>query len=146
MVVPERKTPRGRALPESKIHGGIGFARMYDCFTYEGLSPEEAARRFRRMPRPLDEHVSLLIDGRENGIFSVMTFEARGRAAHVFPPRFAVAVVTRGAGTLSLGGETASVRRGDRLLLKLDDSPLAAEAEGGKALSLVVAMPTERGV
>ena len=34
MVIPERVTPSGVRLAEEKLHGGLGFEKMFDCFEY----------------------------------------------------------------------------------------------------------------
>ena len=41
MVIPERKTPSGVELADIKLHGGLGFDKMWDCYNYDGMSKEE---------------------------------------------------------------------------------------------------------
>ena len=141
MVVPERVTPSGVVLDEKKLHGGLGFERMYDCFCYDGLDREAARRRFFRAPVPLEAGFRRYLDSRENGIFSVVTCETTGEAQRVFPESFAIAVVTEGAGELTVGSQRQSVRRGDRLLiLDLAGKSVALQGESGK-ISMVFALP-----
>lgn len=42
----ERVTPSGFPVADMLCHQGLGFERMFDCFTYEGLPREEARRRW----------------------------------------------------------------------------------------------------
>ena len=46
----ERTTPAGLQVADSMCHQGLGFERMFDCFTYEGASLEETLRRYRVEP------------------------------------------------------------------------------------------------
>lgn len=48
MVIPERKTPSGVELADIKLHGGIGFDKMWDCFHYDGMSEKEIKEKFYR--------------------------------------------------------------------------------------------------
>ena len=140
MVVPERKTPRGVALAEQKLHGGIGFERMYDCFVYDGKTKEEAKKWLFHTPEALDEHFSKYLDSKDNGIFSVLTCNTKGDASHTFEEAFAIAVVTDGEGKVMLNGEEETVKRGDRLLL-LGLSGKTLEMKTESELSVVLAMP-----
>ena len=141
MVVPERITPSGRKLDERKLHGGIGFDRMYDCFVYEGRSEADTRAWLFHQPRALGEGFSQLLDAKENGIFSVVTAEADESARHSFAEPFGIAVVTDGSAQMMLGGETVSVRRGDRLLLTaLNESDLALTTEA-PGFRMVMALP-----
>ncbi len=42
----ERVTPSGFPVADSMCHQGIGFDKMFDCFHYEGVSREEAEKRW----------------------------------------------------------------------------------------------------
>jgi len=46
MVVAERVTPSGRKIPEAKLHGGLGFEKMFDVYSYEPMTYEEVCRRY----------------------------------------------------------------------------------------------------
>ncbi len=48
MVVAERFTPSGRRIPDAKMHGGVGWDKMFDVYEYEGLDYEEVCRRYVR--------------------------------------------------------------------------------------------------
>ena len=40
MVIPERITPSGVELSDVKLHCGLGFEKMFDCFIYNGYDRE----------------------------------------------------------------------------------------------------------
>jgi mannose-6-phosphate isomerase len=48
MVIPERVTPSGITLADSKLHGGLGFSKMFDCFEYKGFTAEEIKQKYHR--------------------------------------------------------------------------------------------------
>jgi mannose-6-phosphate isomerase class I len=46
MVVAERVTPSGRRIPDAKMHGGVGWEKMFEVYEYEGLTYEEVCARY----------------------------------------------------------------------------------------------------
>lgn len=42
----ERTTPAGLAISDEQCHQGLGFTAMFDCFHYEGVTLQEARRRW----------------------------------------------------------------------------------------------------
>ena len=50
MVIPERITSSGVVLAEQKLHGGLGFEKMFDCFLYEGFSKDKTRQMYFRLP------------------------------------------------------------------------------------------------
>ena len=51
MVIPERVTPSGRPLSEQKLHCGLGFEKMFDCFDYVGYSKEDVSKSWKIKPQ-----------------------------------------------------------------------------------------------
>lgn len=141
IVVPERFTPAGIKLDERKLHGGIGFERMYDCFVYEGRSEADTRAWLFHQPAALGEGFSLWLDAKENGIFSVVTCEPASVAEHRFAEPFAVAVVTDGSGTVALGESRAELRRGDRLLITELDRHVLSLSASTTDFKLVLSLP-----
>lgn len=47
----ERTTPKGLVIDDRLCHQGIGFEKMFDCFSYEGVTRKEALERW--FVRPL---------------------------------------------------------------------------------------------
>ncbi len=46
MVVAERVTPSGRRIPDAKMHGGVGWEKMFEVYEYEGFTYEEVCARY----------------------------------------------------------------------------------------------------
>lgn len=143
MVVPERRTPAGLPLDERKLHGGLGFSRMYDCFQYKGLPREEARKTFFQSPVPLEDGFLRYVDARDNGIFSVLTCRTEKVVRRIFQESFAIAVVTEGCGSIEQEDQIVPVRQGDRLLiLNLAKTRLTIAAEASR-LAVAFALPSE---
>ena len=117
MVVAERFTPSGREIPAAKLHGGLGFEKMFDVYSYEPLGYEELCRRYVRFgdgataggPRQIlgpdltDKFELWCVAGGEP-----LSLDGAG----------AVTVVTDGEGALN----GLPVRKGDRLVISDEKS------------------------
>jgi len=55
MVIPEKVTPSGVVLAESKLHGGLGFEKMFDCFTYDGYSEDKTKEMYFKKPEKVSD-------------------------------------------------------------------------------------------
>lgn len=109
MVVAERFTPSGRRIPDAKMHGGVGWEKMFDVCEYEGRTCEETCEKYVRRrsgtidcicgPDFTDKFQMWRLSGPDG------TLQLGGAAA--------VVVVTDGEG--SLNGLAA--KRGDRLVV-----------------------------
>lgn len=49
----EKTTPSGFRIDEQMCHQGIGFAKMFDCFTYQGYSRKALLQKYRIAPKKL---------------------------------------------------------------------------------------------
>ena len=123
MVVTERFTPSGRRIPDAKMHGGVGWEKMFDVYEYGGPTFEEVCATYVKRaagglrilgPELTDKFEMWRVTG--GGSVTLL----RGRA---------VAVVTDGAGAVN----GLAVTRGDRLLIA-DDRDIVVQG----AVTLVV--------
>ena len=46
MVIAERTSKSGVTLTDAKMHGGLGFDKMFDCFVYNGYTEQELESKF----------------------------------------------------------------------------------------------------
>ncbi len=107
MVVAERFTPSGRRIPDAKMHGGVGWDRMFDVYEYEGRNFEETCARYVRRGCACAR-----ICGPEfTDKFEMWRTGGGGTVA--LDSASAVAVVTDGEGSLN----GLAVQRGDRLVV-----------------------------
>jgi len=134
MVVAERLTPSGRRIPDVKMHGGVGWEKMFDVYEYEGRTLEETCERYVRKCRHASSASFELCGADLTDKFAMWRMCGEGRIP--VGGAAAVAVVTDGEGTL----DGVRVKRGDRLLVA-DESVL--ESEG--AVTAVVCFKTPAG-
>ena len=116
MVVAERVTPSGRRIPDAKMHGGVGWKKMFEVYEYEGLTYEEVCARYvRRAAETAAPHADMLVTqilGPElTDKFSM--WRVAGGGILSLPRDRAVAVVTEGAGEVN----GLAVKKGDRLVV-----------------------------
>lgn len=62
MVIPEKVTPSGVVLSEQKLHCGLGFDKMFDCFNYYGCDKKETRSKYFKGPKKVNENELELID------------------------------------------------------------------------------------
>lgn len=138
MVVAERETPSGRQIPEAKLHGGLGFTRMFDVYDYTPLAFEELCRRYVTFcdGRMSASGVRQILGRTLTDKFEMWHLAEDGRVPLDGVP--AIAVVTDGAGTLN----GLAVRRGDRLILS---GEAAAESRGGCSVILCLSRNGVKG-
>ena len=118
MVVAERVTPSGRRIPDAKMHGGVGWEKMFEVYEYEGLTYEEVCARYVRRAAETSAHVKQILGPELTDKFAMWRVAGGGRVA--LPRDRAVAVVTEGAGEVN----GLAVKTGDRLVVA-DERQLA---------------------
>ena len=121
MVVAERFTPSGRRIPDAKMHGGIGWEKMFDVYEYEGHTFDATCARYvRKCSQTSNVHKSSLntninvtqIVGPELTDKFEMWRVTGGERVEL-PRKRSVAVVTDGVGEAN----GLAVTKGDRLLI-----------------------------
>lgn len=137
MVVTERQTVSGRILPESKLHGGIGFDRMFDCFAYDGYSFSELKQRYYRHPAPVRNEETVIIGRDLTDHFAMTRCDVCGTCIRKPLPLPTQAVVISGAGTVSEDGCTLPVSAGDALFITADTDLLTLNGN----FSILFAVP-----
>ena len=113
MVVAERITPSGRRIPDAKMHGGVGWEKMFEVYEYEGRTFEETCARYVRRAGGSRScaTVTQILGPELTDKFEMWRVAGGGRLA--LPRDRSVAVVTDGAGAVN----GLAVKRGDRLVI-----------------------------
>ncbi|MDF2926907.1 MAG: RmlC-like protein [Paenibacillaceae bacterium] len=148
MVVPERVTPSGTVLPESRLHGGLGFERMFDCFDYTGCTRQELQDRYCIRPKQgTAAGRTILLDREVTDKFRMEELRIEQTCQTDYSGMYAVAIVLEGRGELEvkgelevMGGQCLPVRRGDSLFIGADAGPLVWRCHG-EALRVVICLP-----
>ena len=126
MVVAERLTPSGRRIPDAKMHGGIGWEKMFDVYEYEGRTFDGTCERYVRKCSQIPIERKSQLSKNANAVrvcgpeftekFSM--WRVRGGGVVSLPRDRAVAVVTDGGGMVN----GIDVKKGDRLLVADEES------------------------
>lgn len=118
MVVAERFTPSGRRIPDTKLHGGVGWEKMFDVYEYEGCSFENVCTKY---VRPASSLCDCICSPSLTDKFSM--WRLYGGRKVCLNGAEAVVVVTDGEGAVN----GTCVKRGDRLVVS-DEVELSADA------------------
>ena len=73
----ERTTPGGFVIDDQMCHQGLGFARMFDCFLYQGMSAEEVRDTYRIRPERKEGGEFQLIRYQDTPCFRMEELEIR---------------------------------------------------------------------
>lgn len=122
MVIPEKVTPSGVVLNERKLHGGLGFEKMFDCFVYDGLDEKATHDKYFLKPEKLDDSLFKLVDCDKFRLFSV---DVDGKYS-LENTSYCIAVVTEGSVTVK-GEKCIS---GDRLFIAENEKTLEFDGNG----------------
>lgn len=121
MVIPERVTPSGNRLADEKLHGGLGFNRMFDCFVYEGLNYEETKAKYFIAPKSIAPGVERLIGAPECDKFNMDKITVNGALTLPQSKTFCEGVVIAGQG--SVNGHT--LQTGNCFFAAANEPPLS---------------------
>lgn len=124
MVIPERASKSGIVLTDKKMHGGLGFDKMMDCFVFRGLTEEELRKRYVRHPEPKDNVLVPVVDASLTDKFKMDCLKITGTAAPDFGDTYAVGVITAGACVLVSGGERLSLSAGKSFIVSAGNGPV----------------------
>lgn len=124
MVIPERVTPSGITLAEQKLHGGLGFEKMFDCFVYEGLEREEVMRRYFLKPKELEKNRTLLVGSETTDIFQLEEMTVKEHSTFK-TENYGILLVTDGNGIVN----GRAVKPGARFFVPYQDKELVCEGD-----------------
>ena len=116
MVIPEKQTPSGRVLDERKIHGGLGFEKMFDCYEYIGYSQEEVKEKYYRNVEFKENELSPIVDKSLTDKFLLYGLNVCGNC-NIALNSYSVAVVIDGNCTILDGEESVDLKKGDKFFL-----------------------------
>ena len=100
-------------LLECKLHGGLGFEDMFDCFVYEGLSAEQTRARYCRAPSPVANTPVPVVDASLTDKFSMSLLSVDGECEMDLGDRYAIGVVTQGKGRVRAGKDEQTLGKSE---------------------------------
>lgn len=133
----ERITASGRELSENKIHGGLGYERMYDCYEYKGYSEEEIRKDFFIKKKIIDKNRSVLLGSDTTDKFKLEEIIVDKSYTMTIEDSYCVVVVLEGEGEVKDDNKTCLIKAGEQLFVGAN----AQELEFNGSLRLLVALP-----
>ena len=112
MVIPERVTPSGIVLSEEKLHGGLGFEKMFDCFEYNGYDKETTKNKYFKKPKIKNENESIIVDESMTDRFRLTKIDVDGQYTYEVGS-YCVGVVIGGNATIN----EIELNEGDRVFI-----------------------------
>ncbi len=125
MVIPERKSKSGIVLADVKMHGGLGWDKMFDCFSYDGFSEAELKNKYFRHPILAPNTVTAVVDTSLTEKFCMDCALVDGEMTVEYKGKYAVAVLTEGECTLKANGKSISLKSGDQVFITADQGEFA---------------------
>lgn len=137
MVIPERITPSGTVLSDKKLHCGLGFEKMFDCFEYDGLSAEETKNKYYRKVESSDNRFIPIVDKTLTDKFSMKTLKVNGNAEVDLGEKYAVVIVTDGNGNIKTYDYCSDLKKSDNFFVTAGSGNLSFSGN----MTLVFCMP-----
>lgn len=115
----EKITPGGLTIGDELIHQGVGEENMLKCFHYDGCSFEEASKRWKVVPTPLDVSdefsIKTIFNETHTDCFALNELDLKGEYTLQNHDAFFVAVVYSGNGMIECGGKEYIYHQGDEI-------------------------------
>ena len=129
MVIPECTTPSGRVLDERKIHGGLGFEKMFDCYEYIGYTQDEIREKYYRNIEFKENELSPIVDTFFTNKFSMYGIKVNGECDIVLNS-YSVAVSIDGEFVINSNDEKVGFKKGDKVFLSDDSKNISVFGNG----------------
>ena len=133
-------TPQGYRMEDRQMHGGIGFEAMFDCFDHDGLTEEEALRRWRIAPRVLEEAADFtraeLVGADETPCFTLERIDIRREWPLDPAGRFCALYATAGRGEIRSAAGAEPIRPGDQFFVPAAAAPFSVAAHADTPLAV----------
>lgn len=137
MVIPERITPSGTVLSKKKLHCGLGFDKMFDCFEYNGFTEMQIKNMFYRNVEIFDNCFSPIVDSKLTDKFSMQILKVNGKAELDLKEKYAVVIVSNGKGNITTTDHCSDLKKSDNFFVSANSGNLVFSGE----MELVFCMP-----
>ena len=136
MVIPERKTPSGRVLDEKKLHGGLGFEKMFDCYEYVGYTQEEIKEKYYKKPKFSANILTPIIDKSLTDKFRMSGIKVE-KECKLELDSYAVAVLTSGSCKIADKSGSTPFKKGNSFFISNESKSLAVSGD----CEIILCMP-----
>jgi mannose-6-phosphate isomerase len=131
----ERVTPGGLAVADVACHQGIGFERMFECFTYGGASLAETLARYKIEPRMREENGFTVTDIIYPDVTDMFALESISveKTAHLSDGTFYGLYVMSGEGIMN----GVAIKACDHFLVPASCQEVTVTSTGEQPLTLL---------
>ena len=123
-VLTERVNVKGDPVCEVKLHGGLGFEKMFDCFVYEGMSEAQVRQRYYKKAVFEENQINCLVDETLTDKFSMKCLRVNGEFSANFGDTYAVCIVINGECVLNSEEREISLEKGQSFLVGANSEKL----------------------
>lgn len=120
MVIPERTSKSGITLSDEKMHGGLGFNKMFDCFIYKGYSEDELRRKYVKHFNGNTNGLSTVVGADWTDKFTVDYLNLMDEFYLKLDGSFRVVIVLDGCCSAVNGEQKMELRKSDMLFISAD--------------------------
>ena len=117
----ERVSPKGLVISDRQCHQGLGFEKMFDCFSYQGCSLKEAYDAWQIPAVVLEDtraYTRLELVGRNHTpCFGMERFEVRGDCRICTDGRMCGLYILKGSGHIQAAGQRIPVKAGEQFFV-----------------------------
>jgi len=116
----EKITPSGVKVADAMCHQGVGFEKMFECFTYEGLSKEEVKKRWFLSEKVFDNQeksaIQKCVGYEDTPFFKMNRLEVKECLTVSSEETFSGLYILQGKGTMQIKGQETKmeIRQGQQ--------------------------------
>ena len=123
MVIPERTSPSGISLPDKKMHGGLGFDKMFEVFDFTHYTYEALCEKFVKNIK-LKKNVFNTVVGEEwTDKFKLSCIDLDGEISFETSGKCCVSLVLEGECFVKNSQQFLHLKKGDELFIAANTSP-----------------------
>lgn len=137
MVIPERTSKSGITLADAKMHGGLGWEKMFDCFCYDGVTEEELRNKFVSHKELIENEPVHIVDNSLTDKFKMDCLKLNGKFTLKSNPSYMAAVVTRGELTMNCESKETEFHQGEQCFISADSGDIVMSGNA----DLMICMP-----
>lgn len=130
----ELVTPAGLRINDYQCHQGLGFDKMFDSFTYEGLSQEEAYKRWCIPAKVLEESDAFVrrevIGYQETACFRMERYDISASCEMKADGTFCGLYILSGKGAMTDAAGTHAIAAGEQFFVPATSEAFIITAEG----------------
>lgn len=132
----EKVTPSGQTIAASQCHQGLGFDKMFDCFSYEGLSYAQTKQKWCINPRKTSNGVQL-VGYQDTPCFQMQRLRITEQTAMHAAEGYYCLYVLKGSGMLQCGSRKYQMQENTQLFVPAGSAIFRIKPDTNSTLTLL---------